>query len=282
MQGIEERDSSIGIHVVRLHYTAGPDKRTEAWEAAARQGVKERDWRREYEIDWTVASGLPVYAEDFSREFHVSKEPLCAFPDRALYRGWDFGLTPSCTWSQLDAMGRLNTLTCHVVWDGRGEMRQMGIERFADEVLALGRDWFPGISEYRDIADPAGWQKAQTDEKSCVDVMRSKGIYPIPGPVTWTARKEAMTRVLGQARGGRALLMVSSDCHMIIEGFEGAYKFEEIGETGRYKETVEKNAWSHPMNSLEYVVGHLFGKPVATGETTQRGTRGRPDGVSGY
>ena len=277
MVGLEEREHN-GIHIARLHYIADPAKRSGEWKAQAREGfVSDREWRREMEIDWTVASGLPVYAEEFIRDFHIAKEPLLAYPDKTILRGWDFGLQPACAFTQVDTQGRLNVIGEYVTWDGRGDMKQKGILRFAEEVIALSNDWYPG-APFRDYADPAGWSKAQTDERTCVEIMRDKDIHPIQGPITFEARKRAMVAMLGEQAGGRAKLLISPDCHMLIEGFEGAYKYEQIGETGRYKETVEKNAWSHPMNALEYIIGAVFTNQT---EPIHYRKRGRPD-RSGY
>lgn len=281
MTGVEVRDHN-GVHILRLHYTADPDKRSEEWKQQARQGLPERDWRREYEIDWTIASGLGVYSGEFVREWHVAKEPLLADINRPIYRGWDWGLTPACIWVQCDAMGRFNVIAEHCAWDGRKELTaevQRGAERFAPEVIQLSNEWFHGI-EFIDYADPAGWSKAQTDEKSCVDILRAFKIYPRKGPVTFTTRKAAMVNALTQAAGGRPKLLVSNDCTMIIEGLAGAYRYEQIGETGRYKETPEKNAWSHPADALAYVIGSLI--VVQPNEDKPKPKRGKADRWTGY
>ena len=287
MIGVEERDHG-GIHIVRLHYSADPEKRSACWLAAAKEGYPgERMWRREMEIDWTIASGLPVYADEFVRDWHVAREALSAHPKLPIYRGFDFGLSPACVWAQVDTMGRINVIAEHVTWTGRGDMRQLGIERFAPEVIRLSNEWFPsmereGKTEFIDYADPAGWSKAQTDERTCIEILQAKGIHPRKGPVTFTARRRAMTECLGQAIGGRAKLLISPDCSMLIEGFQGAYRFEQIGETGRYREDVEKNAWSHPMDALEYVVGGIFGAMKHEDKRNRRGRVGRPERVTGY
>jgi hypothetical protein len=261
MQGIEERTTQSGIHIFRVHYTGDPMKRSKEWiDEAARGmigGVNGKAWKREMEIDWTIASGLPVYADEFVRDWHVAKEPLLAYTDRPVYRGHDFGLTPACCWCQVDPMGRLNVLSELSTWDGRGPMKQMGIERFAPIVILRSNEDYGGCN-FKDVADPAGWQKAQTDEKSCVDLMREKGIHPVAGPVAWTIRKARMVEMLSKAVGGRPAIQIDPGCTMLIEGFQGAYRYEEIGETGRFKDAVEKNAWSHIMNALEYVVGYLY------------------------
>jgi hypothetical protein len=258
MPGIEERITEPGIRVVRLHYTANPAKRSQEWQREARTAyVNDRDWEREMEINWAIASGLPVYADMFVRDWHVAKEPLRALERIPIRRGWDFGLTPACVFYQMDTMTRFNVLCVHVTWDGRGAMKQLGVDGFADEIVILSNDWFPGF-EFVDYGDPAAWQKAQTDERTCAEILKSKKIYLKPGPVTWTARKTAIERVLSTAIGGRPQLCISPDCMMILEGFEGAYRYEQIGDTGKFKDHVEKNAWSHPMNGLEYGIGAML------------------------
>ncbi len=257
MTGIEEYDTKSGIHVIGLDYVADPVKRSPEWEAMARRGLPTRDWEREYKRNWTIASGLGVYTDSFNRELHVAHEPLSIYDDRPILRGWDFGLSPACVWVQGDPMGRINVLAEEVTWNGRGDQKQMGVEQFCPIVQVTSKARFPG-AEFKDWADPAGWQRAQTDETTCVQIMQRFDFHPTPGPVAWTARRDSMNHVLAQYREGRFILMVDPRCRMIIEGLAGKYQFDEIGQTGEYRETVAKNAWSHIMNGLEYIVGACF------------------------
>jgi len=255
--GILERDTRSGIHVLELDYIADPGKRSPEWEADARRGLSKRDWEREYKRNWTVAAGLGVYSDTFDREMHVAKSSLSVYSDRPILRGFDFGLTPACVFAQTDPQGRINVLAEVVTWSGRGDATQMGIEQFCPVVqMRTNQDY--AKMQYRDWADPAGWQKAQTDEKTCVQIMAQAGSHPAPGPVTFTARRRAVNDLLGRLIGGRAGLMIDPSCRMLIEGFGGKYGYDRIGQTGEYRDTVDKNAWSHPMNALEYIVGALF------------------------
>ena len=109
-------------------------------------------------------SGRPVF-RGFSREFHVSPEPLTAIVSREhpLIIGLDFGLTPACTINQQTPRGQFLTLA-ELVSDG------MGILRFCREKLKpLLAEKFPGHPVII-VGDPAGTQRAQTDcqrEKAC-------------------------------------------------------------------------------------------------------------------
>lgn len=278
MTGLEHRKTKTGLCVLRLHYTADPDKRSDEWKAQAHVGLTAAAWDREMEINWTRASGLAVFA-GFVRDWHVAKTELLADPREPIYRNWDFGLTPACVWFQVTPTSQLLFLHELVTWDGRGDMKQLGIEQFAPLAVLDSNEVFSGC-RFVDYADPAGWAKAQTDMKSAVDLMRAEGIYPSPGPVTFTARRAAMQDRLDCAIAGQPSLLISPNCRMLIEAFQGAYRFEEIGETGRYKETVEKNAWSHPMEAACYGVASLF---IPNRETRiRRKKKARGDQVTGY
>jgi hypothetical protein len=257
MHGVEERDTATGIHVVRLHYSADPVKREPEWQKEARRGLSDRSWRKEYEIDWTIASGLPVYADEFQRDLHIAKEPLLTLQGLPILRGWDFGLQPACVWAQVDKQGRMNVLHELVTWNGRGEVKQQGIENFAPLVIVESNRLFPKCV-FLDYCDPAGWQRAQSDEKSCVDIMNSLSIYPDRGTVSFIARRSAMRDKLTRMVGCRPTLMLDAKCTMLIEGFEGAYKYRQIGETERYIEEPVKNAWSHIMDGLSYLTGEMY------------------------
>ena len=267
MIGIEERDTQSGIHVFRIHYTADPLKRSVEWQDEAARGMvggrTGKAWRREMEIDWTVASGLPVYAEEYVRDIHVAKQPIEYDPSLVVYRGWDFGNTPACVWAQMDSLSRLLFIRELVTWDGRGPQRSSNIEAMMPLVTAISSAEFPG-AHFIDYADPAGWSRSQTDGKSCVDIMTAylsatQGYADIrPGPMSWSARNNAMTRALTRMVSGAAALQISPTCSMLVEGFEGAYKFKEKGQSGLYTGDPEKNAWSHPMDGAHYVVGALF------------------------
>ena len=288
MIGLHEFDNDIGIHVVQLDLEADPAKRSDEAQAAMFVGMSEPDIQREYKRNWRVATGQPVYAGQFVKSWHVAPEPLLAYPNLPLYGGWDAGPThtaPARIVAQLDPMGRINVLAEFYTWDGWGDAVTMDFDLFTEDVLLKCNADFYG-ADWIDYADPAGWGKStlhhMSEEKSCVDILRRRGVHPKPGPMTFTARKEAMNGRLRLAIGGRAAIWIDPSCHMLIEGFEGAYRYEQIGETGRFKPTVEKNAWSHPMNALEYIVGALFGKTQQRERDPEPAKQRRRDKVTGY
>lgn len=294
--GIEERDTESGIHVFRIHYTADPMKRDPDVIARLAEGVpggtKSKAWRREMEIDWTVGSGLSVYGDVFIRDWHVAKEPLLYNDGLPVCRGWDLGAThqfPACVWAQSDAQGRIYVLREQVSWDGRTEPKAVSMLSFAETVASITKQFYPG-AECMDWVDPSAWGRSMTDERSCADILRDYKIYPRRGAQTFTERRTHVESILSQAIAGKPRLVIDPRCVMLIEGLSGAYRYEEIGETGRYKPTVEKNAWSHVVNAFEYLISGVYipyRKPAKYDiddeeERKQTRKRGKPDPVTGY
>jgi hypothetical protein len=61
--------------VLPVHYSHDPEK-TEEWVAGQRKAyLRDQDWNREMELDFTEVAGTRAYPQ-FKREIHVSLEPL--------------------------------------------------------------------------------------------------------------------------------------------------------------------------------------------------------------
>jgi len=262
LPGVSEWDTETGIHVIRVHYTADPAKRTSAtWRSQAKIGMSEADWQREYEINWHVAAGLPVFGSEFLRDMHVAPGPLVPqLRSQGFVRSWDFGLTPACVLGQIGADGRFYVLREWVTWDGQTTMRTQGIDTLADEVVSWCNQQFPEET-FEDYADPAGWQRSQADLRSCVETLNEFDVWPNPGPMAFEKRRKSLSGLLCKLREGRGMIMVDPRCTMIIEGLGGSYRYKRLGHSDDvldYKSVPEKNAWSHPMDALMYAVGSLW------------------------
>ena len=108
----KEKDATVKIHAIRLHYTADPAKRGAVWLANARAKMTDRlAFNREYEIDWSSTTGLPFYTQFYDKyaedpSYYV--RPLRLPTKGVIYRGFDFGFRkPACVWFSVSPSGRV-------------------------------------------------------------------------------------------------------------------------------------------------------------------------------
>lgn len=214
-----------------------------------------------------VKDGKPVYPE-YNDTLHCTEvEPI---KGAKVMRGWDFGLTPACVFTQSLPDGR---------WIVFEELcgEDVGISTFADGVLQLCSQRWPGYS-FEDYGDPAGEQRsamsADRAEKTCFDILQGKGIQIRAGEQNVTARLESVRKPLNTLRNGKPQLQLHPRCEMLRKGFRGRYQFRRIkvaGSAERYHDAPDKNEYSHPHDALQYVATAVFGGVV----------RGQQEGMDG-
>jgi hypothetical protein len=247
-EGIKKWTTPQGITIVRVHYTADPEKRGDEWIAEQKRGMSASMWEREMEINFAVSLGKTWFPE-FRFEFHVGKEPLEPIKGKPIIRGWDYGLTPCTVFCQFGAKGELLVLK---------ELQSIdcGITAHAKVVQAECLS-YPGYS-FVDIGDPAGRQRSQSDEQSCVDILNEKySIFVQDGPVSAVKRWEAVrNRLTTITDTGGPMLLVDPRCQWLIGGFTGGYHRRKVGD--KYLEEPEKNEYSHTQDALGYIcAGHV-------------------------
>ena len=199
-------------------------------------------------------SGKPVFGS-FKESFHVAKNPLTHIKSnlKPLMIGLDFGLSPAATICQLDMMGRLLILAA-ITSEG------YGIARFIQEKLKpLLVERFPGHPVLV-IGDPAGAQRAQTDERSCFDILKNEGFRCIPARTNAVqARISAVERFLSrQVDGGPGFLVDPEHAKAIINALRGGYRYK-IKKSGEMEDAPDKNSHSHVADSLQYACLHADG-----------------------
>lgn len=242
-QGVNRWTTRQGVTVVRVHYTADPAKRSAAWQAEQQRGMSAAMWEREMEINFRVMLGKAWFPE-FRFEFHVAKEALKPFAGKPVIRGWDYGLTPCTVFAQYGPKGELVVLA-------EVQSLDCGVTAHA-RVVAAESARYAGLS-FVDVGDPAGRQRAQSDESTCVDILRDQfGIYVQDGPVSAVKRWEAVrTRLTTVTDSGGPMLLIDPGCQWLIGGFTGGYRRQKVGE--RYLEEPEKNEYSHTQDALGYI-----------------------------
>ena len=238
--------------VVDLHYSANPAKRSKAWRDEIKNSMPIRDYMMEYEKSWQTYEGKPVY-EDFQKAIHTTKETIEPEPGLPLLLGFDFGLTPACLLGQLVG-NQLRILEEFIEADG-------SILKLAPVIWKhLRVNYEPWASNADEsiisFVDPAGFQRAQTDAKTCAGILRQENFKKIiPGPVNWEARRQAVENFLVRlTKQGPGLLISDKHCPILVEGFMGGYQYPSKAiEIEPAKIAPLKNKFSHVADALQYL-----------------------------
>jgi hypothetical protein len=158
----------------------------------------------------------------------------------------DLGLTPAAVIGQLDARGRALILSEAVSFD-------MGVQRFVRTMLKpLLYERFPG-SPVLVVTDPAGVQRAQTDERSAVDIIKAEGMKVIPARTnSITARISAVDEYLMRQVDGDPAFLVDPRCTQLKAAMMGGYRYKPKGDMD-----IDKNKHSHVAEALQYLMLHL-------------------------
>lgn len=251
MQGITEYDRN-GVHVLRIHYSADEAKRSPEWIAANKTGMSQAMWDKEMEINFDVVTGRAWFPE-FRKEFHVAPAPLSPIEGRPICRGWDYGLTPATLFGQTTAKGQLLILYPELQsWDN-------GITAHGLVVQSESSTYFPGY-KFNDYGDPAGNQRAQTDEKSCNEILRDRyRINVLPGPVSEQARHESTRDYLTKLTpDGQPMLLIDPRCTWLIRALDGGYQHKEVA--GKFLDVVSDNEYTHIVDALMYITAMVQAK----------------------
>lgn len=87
-----KRNTENGFVIASLHFTADPQKRSEAWAKEAAAGMTEAQFAREYNLDYTAVQGAKVFPELTQRKSSIVIDaPFPSFKDCRCYAGLDYG-----------------------------------------------------------------------------------------------------------------------------------------------------------------------------------------------
>lgn len=196
-----------------------------------------------------VQSGKAIFPE-YNDQVHCREvEPIAGVP---VHRGWDWGLTPACALSQVLPTGHW------LIFDELFS-DDSGAEAFAESVISYCAGAFKKQPTFIDTGDPAGFQRAQTDEKTIFSIMHAKGIAIEPGLQSLAMRLEAIRKPLNTLIKGEPQLILHPRCKRLRRAFMGLYRYRRMKVQGeRYDPVPEKNYVSHIMDGLEYSATRIF------------------------
>ena len=192
------------------------------------------------------SAGQPVY-KYFRPDYHMAPSRLKHIENgvRPVVIGIDLGLTPAAVIGQQDPRGRVLVLDEAVSFD-------MGIQRFVRTILKpLIYERFPS-SPILIITDPAGVQRAQTDERSAVDIIKAEGFRVLPARTNnVSARLSAVDDFLMRQVDGDSAFLVDPKCTQLKAAMMGGYRFHPKNGS------IDKNKHSHVAEALQYLMLHI-------------------------
>jgi hypothetical protein len=199
-------------------------------------------------------AGQPVF-KAFNRELHVAKGSLNPLKSAAnsIIVGMDFGLNPSAVIGQIDMFGRL-VIFAALTSDG------MGLIRFLQTILRpYLSQRFPGLPVVV-VGDPAGVTRAQTDERSCFDILKKEGFKALPARTNApVARMAAVdTYLMRQVDGKPGFIIDPRDGLPLIKALGGGYRYK-LKKSGELEDSPEKNSHSHIADACQYLCLHADG-----------------------
>lgn len=196
-----------------------------------------------------LIEGRSVYHGVWNDNFHVASVEMEPNPELPVLLGFDFALSPACVIGQMMTNGQLRIYNELM---GQG----MGIKRFInDHLLPLLKAKYYKCKTFIGAGDPSGKTRADTDERSCYDELWDAGFTQIQEAPTnaMVPRITAVEYFLTRVIDGEPAFVISPDCEMLREGFNGGYRFKKIPHTEEYTDQPEKNQWSHIADATQYL-----------------------------
>jgi hypothetical protein len=204
-----------------------------------------------------IVEGKPVHPE-YVDAVHCWHEPLEPVKGLTIYVGLDFGLTPAATFGQVLPNGRWHVIDELVT-------ERMGIKNFSRELKPMLTGKYRGF-EFVIGGDPSGSEEAQTDERTCYQILEAADIPAQPAYRNndTTIRREALREPLSRLIDGKPGMLVSPICKTFRKGLAGGFCFKRVQVVGaeRYQDKPDKNRYSHVCEAGEYMC-------LVAGEGTQ-------------
>ena len=261
-------NEDVKIRTKSVDWQMHPEKDA-AWYDSQKGIMSSKDLAQEVDRSYTISAGEPFY-NGFTRGSHVKKFDVNTQVDLTL--GFDYGfIHADCVVMQFLPEGNI-VIVDNILGDNEV------IDEFAERVKMYLNKTYPGLGYGRVCyGDPAGEQSSDKSKSSSADVLRSKGFNVISIPSNsemagYARRKVVIEQKLSVMINGMPGLVVNDvpNNEIIIEAFEGGYRFPDPNKYGGVTEKPVDDGWyEHPMNAIEYVMVNICRPVQHTGARTR-------------
>ena len=164
-------------------------------------------------------------------------------------------VTHNCVFAQISPLGQLQ------IFDG-WEMENMGLRQFVEQVVrpVLMTPKYAGITSWRDIGDPSGYNREQSDAtQSAAGVLNTLLKTTLePAPKDWTSRRESLRMLFERMVGkGEPMCLISPQVTSLRKGLRGAWHYIEQHD-GQISDLPRKSRTSHICDALGYLAAVLL------------------------
>lgn len=181
MRGISYRKTSIGWNIIKVHYSADPDKDPTnavgaAWLALSRKGISARRHRKEFEIDYGALGGQLVFP-GFDESVNVV-EPFR--PDPRYWTAW-LGADPhprtphAFVWLCIDREGDMVVQYSHWPQRDESEPRQT-VAEYVQDLKDIENSGMVVPSRF-EVMDVAGKAFNSDEEHNYFDAYQKLGVH---------------------------------------------------------------------------------------------------------
>lgn len=200
--------------------------------------------------------GKPVYRESFNLDRHVSIEPVRYDSSLPIVVGQDTARKPASVFMQLGLDGRIRILREATAFDmGSDDFIKMKIKPVLINFFSNNFVIFSG--------DPSWIRQNDTDDNSWYKSLRKEfkkddGFAVLPAYTNDPlVRINALDKVFRDWPNGQPKVIIDPACVSLIAGLRSKYRYTKTrGSNGQFRETPDKNAWSHVVEAAQY--GMLF------------------------
>jgi len=224
---------------------------------------KDQEWRNVYikGLYGFIMDGKPVWPA-YNDDIHSTEEELPPSGAGTIYVGIDFGLTPAAVIGQITASGQMQIIDELVTFDmGAVQFGKLLHQKLSNEYCGCQLEIY---------ADPAGEQRAQTDETTPFQMLSHQGIEAWP---TYTndplIRIEVVTDYLTRLDfTGKPAFVLGPKAKMLRKAMAGGYKYKRMQVSGeqRFMDKPDKGKFSHCADAAQYLfLGAVGGARVMGG-----------------